>query len=281
MSEENIIQDIFLLDFYERKCNNILSVADDHTQYLLLKNLTTGWRSRLQNIKYKIMGPIPIVTSILRTFNGKISLVTPEILNIAKDFPPEINNFNFYLHSCTVVEALNIIVKCAEIIQGLIFFVEDRIIFLSLYRNIKVNIFYNVFKDRKAILRSIENVEERHGFDLEVGYFTTITSLLLLVIKDSVTIPDDDFTTIINDGEKELNVDKVRDRLVLLHHVKNSSRMLLSRYRRLNVGISDDVYVTLNIIFKKYNVNKDLLKYLCEILLRAQVLDTKQKLLRD
>lgn len=215
--DNEFFSNIYLIDFYEKKfCEEdtmynsssitsfVRRIIEEETNKYRRKHLAEVCIKRMQN---NIGVTDDIIMSILSQGKGKISLYgycVSEILG----HRGYTTTYNLYIHSCTINEANVLFASCLELIKSS---KEDETIYYSKghdnytigVEHIYIKIGLEVYKDRNQILRNVGIAPDKHGFDLEVGYFCT-TSCLILAIDDFIPL-DEETVQILREEDSDDN----------------------------------------------------------------------------
>lgn len=185
-----IITDIYLLDFYERKYGAI--VGSSFSELIIFRELFPGeineendYIYNLDIFEERLKTNLPIIHEILVIGNGKISLVNLSVLDIM--FVTDENYFDFDLriHSCTLEEAKILIERCLQLPDISVYYYKDhtKLIFMTQDDGeYTIKIFLTIFEDKVSLLKSLPIVG-RHCYDPVSKYYSTLSTALTLAIK--------------------------------------------------------------------------------------------------
>ena len=212
MSIVDLIRDISLLEFYERKTKNVYLMDYNEITKLepKLKSNKDQFRfigSKLFNkaeyIKHGIEDTFDLILDILPIATGKMSLVGLSISQLMSFQQPY--EFDLYFHSCSITEANILLQRCLQIIEGNVeYLVADACVIITL-GDFCIRIHLELYKDRLEILMNNGPSPERHGYDPEVGYFSTFVATILL-IKEVVPVCTDDIDQFLEEDYKLMHM---------------------------------------------------------------------------
>lgn len=201
---KEIVSHIFLIEFYEKltresnlinrqQLNSWCNYFDKHphsgipsTYHIVTEGVECTFQHNYINVINQMKRSIhhlPIFR-ILELGKGKICLCDINIL--CRSNTLFLVCINFYFHSCTIVEATNLLM------QSLNFLKESQEIhcyFTDIYCNVThetigaIRFHLGIFKDRSDILRNLGPAIIRHGYDSELGYFSTISGAITTAMK--------------------------------------------------------------------------------------------------
>lgn len=206
-----IVKDIYLLDFYERKTNSIVTSRSNELDLLFNNFEDSNYIRKYGNgpdIIYKgqsdKIGEIleehyPLIHEALIFGKGKLSLTGLSVLDVMTDPNEETWIFDMCIHSCNELEVSPIIQHCLELFndgvslkEGFVQLTKRRTFNTGRALDLCLNISYNIFKNRDEMLINMGPIPMRHGYDPVAKYFTTFNTALSLAIRASpIDIPPD------------------------------------------------------------------------------------------
>ena len=194
--DSKYLSDVYLLDFYERSCEeNIIWYNTSIIKLISQNEKDTSWiiASINRNVK-SILYQIPLVYDILLIGDGKISLCGISADNIF--FCKECKfQFSLYIHSCCTEEANILIRSCLQRTfrewDTLVYYSKDTNYVIINCNDVSIVIYLEIYKDRNQILINNGPITERCGYDVEVGFFTT-SSYLSTLLREFVPLDYDE-----------------------------------------------------------------------------------------
>lgn len=199
---KQIVQDLFLLEFGEKKNNtsqlvNIQDVIAWNRQVYNQEEIPTIYALEQEYLNIPttfnkdfaqhILETYPTLYEVLELGKGKISFCGPDLLHISDYYSPEY--FELYFDSCTVEEATHLLILSLTILdEGEKHYRVNNYRFTEKYIYAEVGIGLvrfccTIFKDKAEILRNIGPSIERQGYNLVDGYFATISGAMTTVMQ--------------------------------------------------------------------------------------------------
>lgn len=203
MSLSSITEDIQLLEYFE-SFESMTLVYDIQLIYLLTKykeflpkrflQLTRCMSFQPESINSDVKEGLSIFEFIIPILEfGKVCICGPCVVETMIDTVLESQYIDFYFHSCSIEEVSVLFGKCLKVLERYLHerttteSFLDRIFYCKMNNMIIIDLplvdvrfSCNVFNNRQDILTSMGNSILKHGYDLQVGYFSTIPAAISL-----------------------------------------------------------------------------------------------------
>lgn len=206
---KDIIRDIFLVEFYERKFQEVFLInqeqAKKHTNYFIGEEISdivwfqSGWLPVLQEMlldieQISIEGYIqyryPIIFECLRLCNGKLS-ICGTLDEIAVEEHEEDVVIHLYFHSITIIEAQELLIRCLNNFNDNKYFINNKGIIICCEKY-KVIFHTSICKSIQELLLNRGHIIERQLWNPLNGYVTTLATSMAIALSAyviDITIP--------------------------------------------------------------------------------------------
>lgn len=203
LNTRDIVYDLFLIEFFERVNYNSYIIGEkellqwckyfreyshkgiahipywqgDEEMSLVTKD------NYFINLESMLHTTYPFIVQILELGKGKMCLYDGNLLFIQQHY---LYNFYFYFYSCTILEATNLLLESLNILEALnaTYDITDNNLWCYLEDNtIEVVFHFGIFKNESDMLQNVGTSIESHAYNLDRGYFSTISGAISVAIK--------------------------------------------------------------------------------------------------
>lgn len=189
-----LIHDISLLEFYETRNNKLVIISNEeitnlcrkHRQFRcnVLEEDTAYIHRNIINIKHKTK--ISYIREILDIGDGKIVLCGFSLIDIIKDVIDIYCPYEFYFHSCDILEAQELLRNCILLLLNsygdlkLTYDLAKNTIIIDAYL-VNISFCCTVYNNKQEIMFSLPSVLRHYYCPIE-GYVTTVPAATSLII---------------------------------------------------------------------------------------------------
>lgn len=195
---KNIIQDTFIIDFYQRKTGKVFLVDQEQVyQHILyfeegafgLVHTRNYFHSKITNaisnphlVIRDVIGKLfPTVLECLESRDGKLSIcgTLEELFNSHRQETKEYT-IHLYFHSCTIVETKVMLLQCLNLFgSNKKFILKNKYIFINCH-TYNVVFYISICKNIEELLLYRGHVIERQLWNPKNGYVTTLDTSIAI-----------------------------------------------------------------------------------------------------